>query len=132
MPFTVDPNSALIPNLVNPQGIVSLQQGADAAARMAGAASSGSKLFGFDPGSILFSLALNAILSRGNKDRAPVVPQTPEGQANELYNYLQSTEAQTQQAGDTEGRDAQYRALYDRAAELGMTDMAGELAQNPL
>jgi hypothetical protein len=114
--------------LMGPTGLVS--KGADAA-NIAGAASSGSKLFGVDPASILFSLAVNAILNRGDKDRAPAVPQTPEGQANELYNYLQSTEAQTQQAGDTEGRDAQYQALYDRAAELGMTDMAGELAQNP-
>lgn len=117
-------------NVIPDVGLASLH-GADAAARIAGAASSGGKLFGFDPASILFSLAVNAILNRGDKDRAPAVPQTPEGQANELYNYLQSTEAQTQQAGDTEGRDAQYQGLYDRAAELGMTDMAGELAQNP-
>lgn len=114
--------------LMGPTGLVS--KGAEAA-RAAGAASSGTKLFGVDPASILFSLAVNAILSRGNKDRPPAIEQTPEGQANELYNYLQSTEAQTQQAGDTEGRDAQYQGLYDRASELGMTDMAGELAQNP-
>ncbi len=130
MPNPVDPTILAYPNAVNAQGLISLQGGADAAARAAGAASSGTKLFGVDPASILFSLAVNAILNRGDKDRPPAIEQTPEGQVESLYNLLQSTEGQLQ-AGDTEGRDAQYQALYDQAAKLGMTDMAGELAQNP-
>lgn len=115
---------------VNAQGLTSLQQAADIG-KIGSAASSGSKLFGVDPASILFSLAVNAILNRGDKDRPPAIEQTPEGQVESLYNLLQSTEGQTQQAGDTEGRDAQYQALYDQAAKLGMTDIAGEVAQNP-
>ena len=117
--------------LMGPTGLVS--KGADAA-NIAGAASSGTKLFGIDPASILFSTVANLMMGRRNsklQDWGPAVPQTPESQADALYNLLQSTEAQTQQAGDTEGRDAQYQGLYDQAAELGMTDMAGELAQSP-
>jgi hypothetical protein len=134
MPNPVDvTNYALYDGAANAQGIASLQRAADIG-KIGAAASSGTKLFGIDPASILFSTVANLMMRRRNsklKDWGPVVPQTPEGQANELYNYLQSTEAQTQQAGDTEGRDAQYQALYDQAAELGMTDMAGELAQSP-
>jgi len=132
MPFTVDPNSALIPNLVNPQGIVSLQNAATAAdaARIAGAASSGTKLMGFDPASIIFTTLVNLMMNRGDKDRPPAIEQTPEGLVDSLYNYLQSTEGQLQ-AGDTEGRDAQYQALLDQATKLGMTNITGEVAQNP-
>jgi hypothetical protein len=134
MPNPIDvTNYALYDGAANAQGIASLQRAADIG-KIGAAASSGTKLFGIDPASILFSTVANLMMRRRNsklKDWGPVVPQTPEGQANELYNYLQSTEAQTQQAGDTEGRDAQYQALYDQAAELGMTDMAGELAQSP-
>ena len=113
--------------LMGPTGLVS--KGADAA-NVASAASSGTKLMGFDPASIIFTTLVNLMMNRGDKDRPPAIEQTPEGLVDSLYNYLQSTEGQLQ-AGDTEGRDAQYQALYDRAAELGMTDIAGEVAQNP-
>ena len=108
---------------VNAQGLTSLQRGLTAA-------DAGTKLMGFDPASILFSLAVNAIMNRGGRDGPPAIEQTPEGEVESLYNLLQSTEGQLQ-AGDTEGRDAQYQALYDEASKLGMTDIAGELAQNP-
>ena len=116
-------------NVIPGVGPASLH-GVDAAARAAGAASSGTKLMGFDPASILFSLAVNAILNRGGRDGPPAIEQTPEGQVESLYNLLQSTEGQLQ-AGDTEGRDAQYQALLDQATKLGMTNITGEVAQNP-
>ena len=109
--------------LMGPTGLTSLQRGLTAA-------DAGTKLMGFDPASILFSLAVNAIMNRGDKDRPPAIEQTPEGEVESLYNLLQSTEGQLQ-AGDTEGRDAQYQALYDQAAKLGMTNITGEVAQNP-
>jgi hypothetical protein len=106
---------------------------ASAATKLAGAADAGTKLFGIDPASFLFSTVANWMMGRKNsklQDWGPAVPQTPEGLVDSLYNLLQSTEGQVQ-AGDTEGREAQYQALFDQASKLGMTDIALELAQNP-
>lgn len=101
--------------------------------KIASAADAGTKLFGIDPASFLFSTVANWMMGRKNsklQDWGPAVPQTPEGLVDSLYNLLQSTEGQLQ-AGDTEGREAQYQALFDQASKLGMTDIALELAQNP-
>jgi hypothetical protein len=124
MPDPIDvTNYAGYNGAANAQGIASLQRGLTAA-------DAGTKFMGFDPASIIFTTLAKWMMNRGGRDGPPAIEQTPEGLVDSLYNYLQSTEGQLQ-AGDTEGRDAQYQALLDQATKLGMTNITGEVAQNP-
>lgn len=107
---------------VNSKGLVSLQRGLTAA-------DAGTKFFGFDPASILFSSALRYILGRG-RDWPEAVETTPEMQVEQLYDYLQQTEGQIPEGG-AEGRDAMWGGLLERAKELGMNDIADQLMQRP-
>ena len=128
MPTNIDPTYG---GAVNAQGLTSLQNIGNVAkaADVARTASAGTKFMGVDPASIIFSSFVNWMLGRGN-DGPAAVETTPEMATQQLYDYLQSSEGQLPE-GATEGRDVQYQGLYDRASELGMTDLAGMAAQSP-
>ena len=128
MPTNIDPTYG---GAVNAQGLTSLQNIGNVvkAADVAKAANVGTKFMGIDPASIIFSSFVNWMLGRG-RDGPAAVETTPEMATQQLYDYLQSSEGQLPE-GATEGRDVQYQGLYDRASELGMTDLAGMAAQSP-
>ena len=109
-----------------------LMSGFNTMAKSLSAADAGTKIFGIDPASLLFSAFLNFMGRRGGKDWSGAVEATPEIIAQSMYDTLQQSAAGMPGGPeDVEGRDAQIQAIIQQASDLGLPQIIADLANQP-